>query len=73
MPAKRRFTQKEAKQIKSLLREKARASSNEQKSIRARLRRMGFYITNFDQSYSGFTAGDFESLVKRGMIIIIDG
>jgi len=73
MPAKKRFTKKEAREIRSLLREKAAASSIKQKNIRAKLRRLSFYITDFDRSYSGFTVSDFESLIARGMIIIIDG
>jgi len=72
MTTKKRFTKREVREIRSLLREKATASSIKQKNIRAKLRRMGFYITNFDQSYAGFTASDFESLIRRRMIIIID-
>lgn len=71
MPTKKKYTKQEATLIRALLREKARAVRNEQKGIRAKLRRLGFYITDFDQSYSGFTVGDFEALIKKGMIIIV--
>ncbi len=70
MPMKKKYTKQEAAQIRTLLREKARATREEQKGIRAKLRRLGFYITDFDQSFSGFTASDFEGLIKSGIIII---
>jgi hypothetical protein len=40
--------------------------------IRSELRKLGFYITDFDQSQSGFSAMDFDVLIKSKQIIIID-
>lgn len=70
MPVKKKYTKQEVATIRTLLREKARASRSEQKGIRAKLRTLGFYITDFDQSYSGFTVSDFDKLLQKGIIII---
>jgi DNA polymerase/3'-5' exonuclease PolX len=69
---KRKFTKDEAERIQSLLRKKCRAARAQQKSIRGKLRRMRFYITDWDDSYSGFTPADFDHLVKSRQIIIVD-
>ena len=73
MQGKKKFTKHEAARIKALLREKANASRADQKNIRVKIRNIGFYITDFDQSFSGFTLRDFEDLIKQKMIIIVDG
>lgn len=73
MQGKKKFTKSETARIKSLLRAKANASRADQKNTRAKIRNIGFYITDFDQSFSGFTVGDFEDLIKQKMIIIVDG
>ena len=70
MQGKNRFTRGEMGQIRSLLREKERSPRSEQKSVRSRLRRLGFFITDFDRSYQGFTVIDLENLVRIGMVTI---
>jgi hypothetical protein len=72
MQGRNRFTQSEADQIRDLLRQKAGAYRSEQKSIRGKLRRLGFYITDFDNSQEGFSVADFEDLVRRSLIAIVD-
>jgi len=73
MQGKNRFTSIEAQKIKGLLRAKNRADRSEQKMIRRKLREIGFYITDFDNSQAGFTENDFENLIKTGLIKIITG
>jgi hypothetical protein len=70
MPGKRVFSASEASQIKELLRQKANVGREAQKPIRRRMRELHFYITDFDQSYSGFTVADFDRLVKDKRITI---
>lgn len=72
MQGKNIFTSLEAEMIRNLLREKSLASRSEQKKIRAKLRDLEFYITDFDQSQSGFTVIDFENLIKNKIIVISD-
>lgn len=70
MQGKNIFTASEAEIIKSLLRQKSRASRPEQKKIRAKMRDIGFFISDFDQSQAGFTVIDFENLIKAKRVII---
>lgn len=71
MKGRCRFTRRETDKIKILLNQKCKASSEEQKAIRDDLRTMGFYISDFTNS-KGFTSTDFDLLVERKVIIIID-
>ncbi|APF17700.1 hypothetical protein Calab_2172 [Caldithrix abyssi DSM 13497] len=64
------FTSSEINYIKDLLRQKSQTSRSAQKSIRSKLRKIGFYISDFDQSQSGFTEADFNLLIKKGYIKI---
>lgn len=73
MQERYRFTQSGADEIRRLLRDKARVSRSDQKSIRGKIRRLVFYITDFDSSQEGFSAADFESLIRRNLITIIEG
>ena len=56
--------------IKAELRALRRADRDTQKTIRNRLRKRGFYITDYTSSSEGFTEGDFDALVRRGTIRI---
>ena len=47
------------------------AEPGRQKTLRARMRRIGFYITDF-ADYAGFTVSDFDDLVARGAVMIED-
>lgn len=62
------YTAEEAGQIRKLLKLSKRAMASEQKSLQAHLRRLGFYISDFDSSHSGFGADDFDRLIGDGSI-----
>ena len=66
------FTATEIEQLRLLVREKQTADGSRQKTLRARMRRIGFYISDF-ADYSGFTASDFDDLLKRGVITCSPG
>jgi hypothetical protein len=67
MKGKSIFTTKEAALIEQLIELKLRASTNEQKTIRHKIRTLGFYATDFGVG-GGYTVADFRRVVK-----IIDG
>jgi len=71
MKGKNNFTKIESKLIKDLLELKNESSRDKQKIIRDKIRKIGFYITDFDETYQGFTKEQFESLIKIGKIKII--
>ncbi len=64
-----RFSQTQAQEIRDLLGRRLRADRAEQKLQRARLRRVGFRISDFEQS---LTPAGFDELVARGVIIVGD-
>lgn len=72
MGIKKTFTKAEVETIRDLLRRKSRAGRTEQKSIRSQIRRIGFKISDYDTSGRGFTVKDFDLLVKRGYITIMN-
>jgi GIY-YIG catalytic domain len=65
------FTASEIDEIRRLLREKVRANRDRQKSIRARLRRIGFRVSELGGG-PGFDEGDLEALIQRGAIAILN-
>ncbi len=64
------FTSAEAAEIRRLLAETRRSPRGGQKRLRDRLRRVGFFITDFDQSFKGFSSEDFDRLVAQGLVDI---
>ncbi|MGH2743242.1 MAG: hypothetical protein ACRDSN_11690 [Pseudonocardiaceae bacterium] len=66
------FTQKEIETLRANLRELRPAERSRQKTIRARMRRTGFYITDFATDAQGFTVSDFDDLLRRGVIKMVD-
>lgn len=64
------FTQGEIEQIRHLLRAKQTADRDRQKSLRARLRLMGFRISDF-ADYPGFVESDLDDLIARGTITVV--
>ena len=70
MNGRREFTHSQALRIKDLLCKKMRANREEQKTIRQRIRDIGFFISDFDRTYSGFGVDDFERLVADGEVSI---
>jgi hypothetical protein len=73
MEGRNTFSSAEAELIRFLLREKSRALRSAQKSLRSKLRRLGFYISDYDSSQDGFSDVDFNNLVSAGRITITDG
>lgn len=70
MRRKTEFTEFEANQIRKLINKKLVASNNEQKTIRNKIRSLGFYFSDFS-SKKGYTVQDFENLIKTGEIKIV--
>lgn len=64
------FTNTEIQNIKELISKKVEATKEEQKSIRAKIRKIGFYYTDFSLSKHGYTVADFDSLICSGQIKI---
>ncbi|KHK58686.1 hypothetical protein PI87_02800 [Ralstonia sp. A12] len=72
MKGKSTFSQADAERIRDLLRQVRAAATGDQKKLRDRLRiDVGFYISDFTRSNTGFTAADFDGLVDHGTIQII--
>ena len=66
------FTHPEIDELRTLLGELRRAEPARQKAIRAKMRRIGFYITDVSHDADGFTLSDFDSLIRRGTITVSD-
>jgi hypothetical protein len=62
------FGQEEIVAIRAQLRRLRVSEREEQKKIRAGLRRIGFRISDYATDSVGFTVSDFDSLVARGVI-----
>lgn len=67
---KKEFTSAELKVIRELIMQKCNAPRSEQKSIRGKMRGMGFYITTFTSQIS--SVEEFDELVANGVIPCID-
>lgn len=67
MAGRRTFRQVELDELRRLIREKQTADRDRQKILRGKMRRIGFYISDF-ADYSGFTVSDFDDLLQRGLI-----
>jgi hypothetical protein len=63
MKGKKTFTTAEARAIRQLIRNKLVAPPAEQKCIRAEIRRLGFFITDFSNK-KRYTVEDFDQHVK---------
>src|SRR4051794_33457149 len=71
MKGKDHFTRSEADEIRRLLKLVRRAEpGSAQKALRGRLRARGFYISDFAGGAAGFTASEFDDLVRSGRIQI---
>jgi hypothetical protein len=68
MSGRHEFTDHEIDEIRGALRELRRVDSSRQKTIRSRLRRIGFYITDYSHDADGFTVSDFDEMLSRGTI-----
>lgn len=63
MQSKSIFTRSEANEIISLIKEKLKSDSTKQKGIRAKIRRIGFYASDYGFR-DGYTVADFLSVAK---------
>lgn len=70
MKGRNTFTMAEIKYLYQLFLQKDNADSDEQKSIRNKMRRIGFYITDFTRK--GMNSTDFMILCNNGKIGITD-
>jgi hypoxanthine-DNA glycosylase len=66
--AKYKFTQSQFDDISLLLKRRATESRDEQKKIRAKIRKLGFMISDY---FTGFSDIDFKALLIKGDIEII--
>lgn len=67
--AKYKFTQSEFDKISLLLKRRATESRDDQKKTRAKIRTLGFMISDY---FNGFNDIDFKNLLNKGDIEIID-
>ncbi len=72
MQGRDRFTKAEAEQIRQLLGSMSLAGTGRQKSVRQKLRAIGFYITDYEDAHRGFSVADFDQLVTSGRVAITD-
>lgn len=73
MKGRATFTKAEISRIRHLLLRVRRAERYQQKKLRAELRRIGFYIEDWSTGGpSGFTAADFDELVRTGLLTVKD-
>ena len=71
MKGKTEFNQIEVYEIKKLVKQKELASTSEQKNIRGKIRRLGFYYSDYSSKKENYNLNDFEALIKNGSIKII--
>lgn len=65
------FTKQEIAEIKQIVREKQTAPADRQKTLRAKLRKLGFYISDYSHE-PGFVESDIDDLIRRGTIGVSD-
>lgn len=70
MKGKRLFSKNEITELKSLIKQRIKADRSGQKGIRARMRRIGFYSSDF--GINNLQLSDFENLIRSGRIKIVD-
>ena len=70
MKGKSNFSQEEYQKIKQLVTKKVDAPRDKQKGIRASMRRLDFYITDFVTDQKGFDVSQLEQLVTQKKITI---
>lgn len=74
MKSQKEFTQLEIDRIKELIRLKLQASTNEQKNIRNKIRKIGFYWEDFHPRKESprveYNIENFEKLIEEGNITV---
>lgn len=63
MKGKSHFTQSEANEIERLIAQKLLANADRQKSIRAKIRRLGFFASDYGIG-GGYTVSEFRNVVS---------
>ena len=63
------FTKQQFEEIKSLLKRRLNENRDQQKKTRARIRKLGFNISDF---FNRFSDKDFQDLFQKGLITIVD-
>lgn len=66
------FTNSEILALKKLIAEKEIATPDKQKGIRGKIRKIGFYFSDFSSKKDGYSVADFEELINLKKIKIID-
>jgi hypothetical protein len=66
------FTRGEVSRLRGLIREKQTADRARQKTLRNSMRGLGFYISDWTDRTDGFTVSDFDALLERGLIAVVD-
>lgn len=69
MKGRNQFSQSEIKELKSLIKARIKADRSRQKRIRARMRRIGFYGSDF--GLNDLQPSDFDNLIRSGQIKVI--
>lgn len=69
MKGKKQFSQSEITELKCLIKERIKADRSRQKGIRARMRRIGFYSSDFGINDS--QPSDFDNLIRSGRIKVL--
>ncbi len=70
MKGKNEFTESEIVRLKELIIKRCKSSSDKQKGIRAKMRKIGFYGKD-DFGVKDMTIEKFENLIKRGVVKVI--
>lgn len=70
MKGKSTFSTQEIKNIKALIKLKLEANSQKQKGIRNKIRKIGFYYTDFYSRPTPFNNETFEALINSNRIKI---
>ena len=71
MKGKKEFTRSDADAIRYLLIKKCKATREEQKVIRNKIRDFGFYINDFKRKRSGFMPEDLDNIINEKIIRIL--
>lgn len=71
MKGKKDFTRREFDEIRGLLDVKLKSSPMKQKSVREKIRKLKFYISDFGFSPDGFGPRQFDALQERGAVRVI--
>lgn len=71
MKGKKLFSQNEFEQLKILIQEKQKADKTRQKNIRNKIRKIGFFFSDFSAQKKGYDITDLNYLIKTGAIKIV--